>query len=436
MERSFAKITLDYWMNINSLKSYAETLKPLAIDKDKIKYESFLTNLLKDMGMSENDIEEFGKEKIAQFTEIAVTSQGQDDFLEKFINLTQDSFNIQELNMEKLLDLMNTEEKYKMLRLLNRGMYSMESSKADLLYRSALITLISYFEVFIAEILHLYYNIKPQALSGDDKILSYNELVKFDTIEEAIDRIASEKIEGFLRGSLEDWKNFFQKQLKINLSELISNWEDFVEIYQRRHLLVHNDRRINNQYLNKVEKKWFDKQEKSYNVGDILEITDDYLFNAIKLFLVVGIKLIDLCWDKLLPDEKDMRDTNLVSLIYELLFRKEWETAEMFCCHALNRDCYSPSIKQIYIMNRWLCLKRMSKWNIIKNEVDKFDHNASNPTYSLCVYSLVEDKNNFYKTLPIAVQCGLKRQDLVEWPVFYEMRQTEEFKQMIDSLFK
>jgi hypothetical protein len=419
MKRDFSKTAIDFWTNLTSLRTYADTLSPLASNFDQTQLQQgvqYLTHFFNDnLGISEENLLEIS----SSIQEISVSE-----------NFTQ----IEEVLTTK--KLLNEKELEKKLQELDKGQvndffrniaFSLNKrSNVEILHRSALISLVGFFEVLISEILHIYYTSKPQALSGDEKILSFNELINFKTIEDAVEQIISNKVDGFLRGSLDDWGAFFLKQLKIDLKELVSDWEGFFEIFQRRHVFVHSDGKVSKLYLMKVGARWKDKK-----LYESLDISSEYLDSAINYFLIAGLKLIYLCWGKLYTEEGDVRDSAFHTLIYELLSMSYWSEAEGLCSLALDKGNSTQSSRLVFQINKWLCIKRQGKLGIIKSELEKFDHLACHPKFSLCVYSLLENKDKFFEVLPVAINSGLSREDVKNWPVLAEMRQHDEYNEFI-----
>ena len=71
------------------------------------------------------------------------------------------------------------------LKILRTALgHSTSGLHRKLLNRSILMSLVSYFEVLVAELAHAFYRIAPDAISTDDKVLSVNELKRFNSIDE------------------------------------------------------------------------------------------------------------------------------------------------------------------------------------------------------------------------------------------------------------
>lgn len=78
----------------------------------------------------------------------------------------------------------------------------------EILYKSSLISLISFAEWFFSQILHEYYYKFSEAAGLDEKVLSYKELKNIGSLKEAENYLIDQKIEGILKSSFDDWLFF------------------------------------------------------------------------------------------------------------------------------------------------------------------------------------------------------------------------------------
>lgn len=165
--------------------------------------------------------------------------------------------------------------------------------QGPLLRRGALTTLLSFFEVLVSDLIQLFYSINPAALPADQK-LSLADLRELGSIEEAEESLASREAEKVLYRSLEDQLGHFSKELCVNLRPLDPELASFVEIGQRRNLLIHNNGVVNRQYLSRVADELIEEYE--IEQGETLRVREKYLTAAIDTIYVVGLTLVQLCW--------------------------------------------------------------------------------------------------------------------------------------------
>lgn len=124
--------------------------------------------------------------------------------------------------------------------------------RVSLLYQNSLISLISAVECFLSQIIHTYYDEKPDAMSEKDKVFSFDDLKNFGSVEDARVYLIEKKVTDLMRSSFSDWITFFKKQARLSMSYLTPYMDTLIETCERRNLLVHNAGIVNSIYLSKV----------------------------------------------------------------------------------------------------------------------------------------------------------------------------------------
>jgi len=137
----------------------------------------------------------------------------------------------------------------------------------------SLIYLATELESFLRSVLSLSFEYKPEILATCQKSISYEELAKYSTIEEARQDIMEKEISTLLYRDIEEVSRYFEQKFNIKLSEL-TEWKKFKEIFYRRNILVHNSAIVNEIYRSKTE--YTGKKE-------ILDVSYHYLNKSINL---------------------------------------------------------------------------------------------------------------------------------------------------------
>jgi len=320
---------------------------------------------------------------------------------------------------------------YKFIRIITS---SHDDIHHEILNRSILMSMISYFEILVSDLAHVYYLVAPDAVASDDKILSFNELKRFDSIDEAVDTIISDRVDKLLRGGVEDWRKFFLSHTKIDLSLVTPSWPDFVEYFQRRNLIVHNGGRVDEKYLSIVE---FDKltvRSTRPMIDDILKTDDTYVSQCLDNFEVTGLLFCQEIWGKLLAGEQENRLNSingLTAVIYERLLSRHWYVAGLLAQWGEQDKEASETDILVCKFNRWLCMKRRGLWEIVKKEVEAFDCSAKNHRYELARVSLLEKTDVFFSLLPKVLGTDISIGELQEWPILEEIRKDARYVQTI-----
>lgn len=290
--------------------------------------------------------------------------------------------------------------------------------RENLLYQNSLISLISAVESFLSQIIHFYYETVPAVLSDKDKVLSFDDLKNFGTVEDARIYLIEKKVNDVLRGSFSDWVKFFRSQLNLSMSYIDPYMEMLVETCERRNLLVHNAGIVNSIYTSKVHSDL----RKGLKKGSKIELSRDYLDKRINYFEEYSLLIAAELWKKLKPSEKE-RSEALVGITYEHLLAARWDIAEGLSYFQKN-DKEMPEVSLLIAnLNYWLCIKRQGRWDEIKSIVENEDFSAKGLRFQLALLSLLEHKDEFFKILPGAIRCKeIHEIELIEFPIFEEVR--------------
>lgn len=298
------------------------------------------------------------------------------------------------------------------------------AEKVELLYRASFITLIGVCEFFISRLLHFYYDQYPDAAGIKEKSLSFSELKTFQTIKDAESYLLEKKVEQVIRGDFSSWISTLKKELKLNLGYLDELFEDLVECFQRRNIIVHAGGIVNSIYYSKVS----DKFKEKINIGDNISPTEEYLEEKLWQVQIVFLLVAFELWKKL-EKSNENRAELLINIAYDNLKPGKWTVAKGLSFFLMN-DRNAPSVAiTVATLNHWLTHKRLGQFDKVKGEVGKADFSDKSSVFRMALASLKEDKESFFKFLPQALKYeDLSLNGLFEYPIFEEMRETEEFK--------
>lgn len=297
--------------------------------------------------------------------------------------------------------------------------YQKNLHRTPLLYRNSLITLISTVEWFFSELLHIYYDKFPEINGSSEKQFSIEDLKSFQSIDDARKYLIDKKIEGILRSSFKEWIDFLKTRIKLSMGYLKDSLDLCLETCERRNLLVHNNGIVNSIYLAKVNKNL----TKEIKIGDTIEIDKSYLFERIDLFEHNCLLIAGELWKKISPNDST-RANILNDAAYECMLKKRWKISEGLCKFVMN-DKKTKEIIQVYgKLNYWLSLKRQNKWTPeIEKEIQTQDFSAKDMSCQLGWFALCDNKVDFFKLLPKALNSGdMTEKYLKEFPIFEELR--------------
>lgn len=296
----------------------------------------------------------------------------------------------------------------------------MRERQADILYSGALMLLVTYFENLISGILKKDFVKHPERIALNEKSVSYKQLIDYGDIEGIKEYLIDQEVTNMMYGSLADWKNFFEKKIKLSISFWGRNFNTMQEIMARRNLFVHNNGIINTIYLNLIQNK-----TDTNRLGDSIEINREYIDKAINILEYAGVTLAIEAWLKEYGNNND-EIQNITGFIFEeYLIAERWNVARDLyeICLQCNKLCTADEL--MCQINKWQCYKWLGEFEQIKLEIEGVDVSASQPKYQLGILALQERYKEFFECFDRQDDIG--EAELKEWPLFMELRQSNEF---------
>lgn len=292
------------------------------------------------------------------------------------------------------------------------------------LLKSSLISLLSTVEWFFSQVLHFYYDKYPDSAGIKKKTLSLENLKTFGDVKDAEKFLIDQKIEEIFRGGFESWLSILKDEIKIKSELAYKQKNELIEIYQRRNLLVHNGGIVNSIYLTKVP----EALRENIKIGDELEITKDYLEDSICKIHLVFTLIASEIWKKI-EKKSDDREEILNKIVYSNLLENRWDIAGGIS-EAIYKDTdIASAYRTVAQLNCWLCVKKEGNYEEIKKEVNKVDYSDKALRFQMGLWGLKEEKEKFFSNLENSIKTDeLTVEDLLEFPIFQEMRETEEFE--------
>lgn len=190
--------------------------------------------------------------------------------------------------------------KNKFLRNMCESIDLMQSS--DLVRNMSLVYLIAVFENFIQRVLLISFRKRPEILRTCQKNLNYEELLKFNNMDEVKEGIIEKEIM-VVNGDIEELREYIKKRFGIEISEFVEDrekiqqfiklkigietakafdWNEFKERFYRRNLLIHNSGMPNKLYRQKTGYKGKNEQ---------LKVSMEYLIESMSLFSQISMNI-------------------------------------------------------------------------------------------------------------------------------------------------
>jgi hypothetical protein len=333
---------------------------------------------------------------------------------------------VTETDTERTVKVSNTharEWKRKMRRLEH-----FELSKS-LLPRSLLVSLISQYDAYLGRLIRTIFIRKPEILNGSDKKISFESLSQFLSIDAAREYILEKEVESILRSSHSDQFKWMERTFDVPLTKGLESWPEFVEITERRNLFVHTDGIVSSQYIS-VCKLQGCTIEESTKEGARLGVPEKYFEAAHQCIYEIGVKLGQVLWRKLFPDERIDADNNFARLTYDLIDHGKYEIAIKlldFGCTEFKK--FSSEANQLSLtVNRAQAYKWSGDEERCKKIMRAVDWSAKGDQFKLADAVLSNDWDRAGKVMKRIGKDGpVERTDYRDWPLFQAFRKHEIF---------
>jgi hypothetical protein len=307
------------------------------------------------------------------------------------------------------------------------------------LVKSLFTQIFSEFDAFIGALLKIIYSEKPELLKNISREITYENLSTYNNIEAIKQEMLEKQIDSFRRGSYVDQFTTMESKFVIKLREF-KEWGEFVELSQRRNILVHNGGRVNEQYLKVCNEQGFKFDSKPL-IGELLKPTVKYFNRAILVISKVGFMLTHTLWRKLFPNEIEKAHTAINNTLYELLKEKRWHTGAEIAAFSLNNQM-THSINDLELRLRTVNAAIASKFSENHSSaidyINSIDWTASNKDFKLAI-AVLEDR--YIDAARIMKEIG-RNGDLIkqfayhEWPLFHKFRDTPEFLNTYQEVYQ
>lgn len=308
---------------------------------------------------------------------------------------------------------------------------------ASSIYRANLSSLIAEFDYLMLRLLNSICQDFPELLIFDDESIPVGVLRNGKTLQDWQSEQVEKKIAKKLREShqdLIDWILTDVAGLK-DLSTVKSSpyYRDFLEICQRRHLIIHNGGIVNNDYIAKCRAAGFTLKDLP-KVGTPLNIDPEYLRSAAARVYLVGSFIINLIFQARYDGNAHFSHRALLSASHEFLLSDLTKMAERVIEFAeVKSSAFDHDMRLKFGINRALAKlfepgidpdTQSANANAVLND---YDWSVVDPILRLALACVRRDFSNLIPLAREAHKAGLKYKDANSFCVFREARRVQGF---------
>lgn len=300
----------------------------------------------------------------------------------------------------------------------------------DTLQRSLFTQLFSEYDSFVGALLKVIYKNKGDLLKGISRQITFADLLGYDSLNAVKLDMLEKEVDTFRRDSYVEQFSTLESKFGLTLRSF-PEWGEFIELSQRRNLIVHNGGCVSEQYLLVCDRENF-KFDSRPVIGDLLKTDPKYFARAIIVVSKVAFMLCHTLWRKLFPNEKNGAHEAANDVLYKLLEEKRWKTADeiaKFCLTPVMRKDIDEIKLRIRTINAAIAAKFSGNPAECASLLKSLDWTASIRDFRLAILVLEDDFAGAAKMMVMIGKNGEFIEELSyhEWPLFHKFRGSIEF---------
>jgi hypothetical protein len=300
-----------------------------------------------------------------------------------------------------------------------------------------LVSLVSQYDAFIGNLLRNSFYLKPELLNASQRQLTFAELIAFKSVEVAREYLIEKEVDAVLRSSHAEQFDWMETRFGIPLRKELASWPCFIELTERRNLFVHCDGIVSNQYLVVCRKHDCHTSQLPEPEG-VLDVDPQYFSRAYRCLFELSVKLSQVVWRKLKPDDIEAADDHLIDVCYDLLCKEHFLLAKdlLFFAVTVLKKHSSDIARRVLIINYCIALKALQDkayQEVLKRE----DWSASRQDLQLAVAVLFDHHDESVRIMKAIGRRGKPSEhDYKTWPLFHDFRKTAVFKAAYRQVFR
>ncbi len=280
---------------------------------------------------------------------------------------------------------------------------------------SILSNIVSIFEMYLANSYEALVLNDPKSYF-ENKQISISQLFS-NEVSQILLQSLNEEIEKNMFDSLKTLDKINEKSV-ICVDRYIQIRKEFEEIYYRRNLCIHNNGKVNNLYLNGVDKKY----SQSLKIGQQISSDDLYLENSITVLRRI---ICSLHYEMLIvlkasgTDFGDLANEGFVSLSCG-----EYKTAEHIYGILRRNTNFEFIDKAVYEINYINALKQQGKTEYLEL-INKLDFSIATDIFKIAKDCLLDNNEKVYNRLTKTYPTSYNAIQIRDWPLFIDFRKSE-----------
>lgn len=287
------------------------------------------------------------------------------------------------------------------------------------LLSSQLVTLVADFELFVLRVMTIWLELDPTLLKKRGLSFTFEELSSWESLDALLETEVHNFLEEHMRKSANDWFKQFRTMLGVSKLE---GTEDFrlLEVFQRRHIVVHHGGLVSRQYMKNLE-----KFEHGAQYGDHLAVDLDYVQKAADCLAVTSHSiLVSALFAAAVGEaERTQVEEEVAESTFVLLKQERFEVVERFTTSFdIGRIKREFSRSQLQV-NGWIAKSRLGKKEEVKTAVNAWDVSAKDNKFKVARLALLGEVDELAKLLRAMLEAEeFSKLQVLTWPLFDDVR--------------
>lgn len=335
-------------------------------------------------------------------------------------------FHIQEKMSESLLEAMNESIKY--------------GKSLSVLPSAVLLSIVATFDAHLSSLAKYVLKSQPLSSLGKGKQVSVSDILKFDDLDDLKNNIIEEEIYSLMFESHGSQAEKIEKFFNIEIKDNFPEWNQFIEIFERRNLVAHGEGFVNSIYIKSLGKNSIPIDSKfCLKLGEKVSVSRSYLQESLDNLLHF---LFLVSWTTWIKKEKKEFLTAYIranEICYDLIKLKRYDLSSRLLETFIgwtHKDIPERT-KRMMVINRSSAVKLGGDSEQAKVIVDGYDWSASSDDFVICVHALKGDVDKVCEMMKkFEDEESIAKTSFREWPVFSPYFSEDKYREAFKSIFK
>lgn len=294
---------------------------------------------------------------------------------------------------------------------------------------AVLLSLVATFDTQMADIVRVMLSIKSDRLRSGQRMVPLSEIMAATSLQDVIDKAITDEVYQFSRNSHDEQVGYIENAFSINIKEHWKRWPDLIEVFERRNLVAHGERRFTKRYAEICTRAGHKKSEEL--IGTPVLITFQYLRQALGTLTEFGILTAFSLWRKHLPLDEEEAMSSLNEITFSLIESSRYAVAARVAEYALSlkNTKATATTNLMFIVNLASAQKHLGQTEAFSKTLEKTDWTATSDDFQFCVAALKEDIDELERIIPIVKASErVSAAAMKSWPVFSFVRKSDRFQ--------